>query len=1472
MAQPSMDPRLWELLREGEPQDEVMALARLREGVALPAALRVVSRFGEIATCRLRREDILDVRAHPAVASLKAPHPLVPDLAVAETEDGFAVLPSDERRPAGLPETGRGVVVGVVDWGCDFAHPGLRKEDGATRLLALWDQQGAYDPSHPNRFGYGRVYTADEIDRALLSSDPYAALGYAPWRAGASRSGTHGTHVLDIAVGNGAGGGPPGLAPEAEIVFVDVSTRKGGFPSLGDSVGLLEALFFIDEQAGLRPWAANLSMGNITGPHDGSTLVEQAIDALLVAAPGRALCQSCGNYYERGTHTVRWMRPGETATITWVTSAADRTPNDVEVWYSRRDRLRARVTAPAGEASEWCDLGEQVELRAGDAAVARVYNRAQDPNNGDHHLAVFQYPTGQDGAWRLEVFGEDVADGRLHAWIERDEECAPCQSRFAADDAVTEGTLNAICNGYRTVTVGAYDRHAGTFEMARFSSVGPTRDGRRKPDLVAPGVAVLAARSASAADDAPALVRKSGTSMAAPHATGTVALMMEAAGRPLTNAEVRRLLLSATEAEGVPDEQRSRAGHGVLDVARAVESARRLGRSEETDTFTEDAAMDATNEEPTGERCCATCGEAMDDVGDANVNWIVEPDSVGEPPEMAELAARLVTSGHAEDAFLEDLLLAGVGAAAVSPYELFHAVQGAGSETLRRYYAELFETVGLPARSPSAALQRGDIVVEIVPGSATTLVSVIERADAPYAAVVGPTGAGPFRWRQLTRGDGRLGPEQVIVRLRNSSSGLLDGLDEGRGEGGRDATQWLADAHAGFLGKIPKRASKRKGSRVLASVMRPEDVGHANWDPQQGGRLARDEAIVKEILQGNVPLYLRHGKMVTVSFKDKSGKSHGIVYQVLPDYLAVGGINDHVVVPLTPAGAQRVADAFGCILPTPIMVDQIFSAAAVKVDAHSRPYYRSGYDPTRDERLATHDYDSFLQRGDRQTSTAAFLEHDLKIREELRKANVERAVGMPLVAGYKKDLVISAHPNPRKLQFYGWYPVNKGKPAGKPIQSQSGPGFADNAHDPSYVDYSHGVRLVAGTMLVDGKEMRAADVLAHPVYSLGLSREGPIASPRVPNVAGSMRESVVLEREEDARMAEGGAAPSVVSIDPAAGLGSTRTTAPIAKTSPQRQMNEALDRELVLFAKARIVAEWLDRRFSTTLEKAWADTALRARLDLSKDKGLLDRLRPFPKNQIPVQPKDRRPLFPTDEMLQGLRRPPASAVDLREIFGLLRYYGVVLGRLDDKNPSITANVSRVEARLERARFDAQTAAIEKFAVNFKRDVANKPILHHVVASEEMPDEWSTKDVPTTHRTVARSVVAVLRRLRDRNQAWKASTYPRHFWNDFSVDMYIIAGRTADGFYARETVRQFFSALNAACEQDAPPGKFAWKAVYNDKVIAAETDGLYGAGRVLQAKGHGPGGDIHIHLDLRPLVVALDSTTGFRLDGRRVVLS
>lgn len=564
-----IDPALVELVeRAQEPVAE--AIIRLR-GPA-PPAVRIVSRFGEFATCRLPVQAIHAVHDEEEVASLKAPRPLGPETVLVGSP-GTLTRPTDRRRPEDLRTTGRGIVVGLIDFGCDIAHPDFRRADGSTRLLALWDQRRAFADS-PRPWRYGRVHTAEAIDAALQRRDPWRALGYHPDPAGQSAGGTHGTHVLSIAGGNGHGGGPPALASDADLAFVHLSRgRTTAVGDLSDSVRVLEAVDFLFRVAGDRPVVVNMSIGAQGGSHDGLTGVELALDAALLERPGRALVQSTGNYFSSRGHAREDLGPGEVWTLEWRIFAGDPTPNELEIWYPGVDVAHVRVLAPDGSLAADAALGQRCDIVVDGARIGRIHHREHDPNNGDHHVDCFLWRGAPHGRWRIQVVALNVVDGRFRAYIERDRSSAPAQSSFEPRNVSAYGTTGTIANGLRTIAVGAVDGHAPAQPIAAFSSAGPTRDGRQKPDLVAPGVDILAARSGGSGGSL--LTRKSGTSMASPMVASAVACMFEAAARPLSIAETRWALLGAAAPRSADD--RRRVGSGLLDPIVAVEAARELG-------------------------------------------------------------------------------------------------------------------------------------------------------------------------------------------------------------------------------------------------------------------------------------------------------------------------------------------------------------------------------------------------------------------------------------------------------------------------------------------------------------------------------------------------------------------------------------------------------------------------------------------------------------------------------------------------------------------------------------------------------------------------------------------------------------------------------------------------------------------------------------------------------------------------------
>jgi subtilisin family serine protease len=582
----NLDPALAEAVAAATPDEIIEGVVRLEDAEVIPPRFRLVSQFIRICTGRFRAKDTWDIRRHPNVISLKAARPL----GIADHRIDPLVVDRFERASNGAHAgTGRGNIVAMLDFGLDFGHPNFLNADGSTRVRALWHQGAHYDSAHPNRYGYGRVFSQVEINAALLETDPYQALGYHP-SISDSGHGSHGTHTTDIAAGNGrAPGSLRGVAPEAEILFVHLSTpRAAPGANLGDSVRMLEALDFVHRAAGSLPCAVNLSVGRTAGSHDGTSPFEQGMHELLSLAPGRAIAQSAGNYRSARLAAHGHVPEGGRQELQWTIEPRNTKPTEIDAWYSGNDRFLMRVRSPGSRHWVEVKLGEVVDLKTDEGELAgRCYHRRTDPNNSSHHIDVFLYPSASSGTWTLQLQGEYVIDGRFHAWIEREASGARNQARFDARFASSSYSLGTLATSPLVLTVGALDSHLEGAPPASFSSCGPTRDERRdKPELLAPGVRILAARSIpkGAAQQEGHLVEMSGTSMAAPHLTGTIAVMFEAAARPLSIDEIRQCLERSAD---MPKEGRNTdcGGWGRLNIAAAIAAARDLRSVAHTHAF-----------------------------------------------------------------------------------------------------------------------------------------------------------------------------------------------------------------------------------------------------------------------------------------------------------------------------------------------------------------------------------------------------------------------------------------------------------------------------------------------------------------------------------------------------------------------------------------------------------------------------------------------------------------------------------------------------------------------------------------------------------------------------------------------------------------------------------------------------------------------------------------------------------------------
>ncbi len=305
-------------------------------------------------------------------------------------------------------------------------------------------------------------------------------------------------------------------------------------------------------------------------------------------------------------------------------------------------------------------------------------------------------------------------------------------------------------------------------------------------------------------------------------------------------------------------------------------------------------------------------------------------------------------------------------------------------------------------------------------------------------------------------------PDNKILhtRLVGDFSGFLFSLTYGKRHAGTWGELGGPVRYTDWIQSTP--TTRRDSSRPLPFVNRSEgasrgttwmtSLANLDFDRQQ-------HEIEQAFRSGNVPEDLRRMSAVLIAGPGKEGKRVSVLLHVARDYLAVGSAGDAVRVPMAPATAQRIADGLDCMLPTSRLVDAIHAAARYKLAP--RPM------------------------GEPRTAIVTFLEHDRLVHGQLRNR-----LGVDLVAGTKKDVVLSMglRKRPDHVAIYGWH-----HPDGQVIQPLT------TVHGAHYVDYSHGVRLVARDASVNGRPTRVDVLLRDVSLAPLLSDEGTETPLRYPD-------------------------------------------------------------------------------------------------------------------------------------------------------------------------------------------------------------------------------------------------------------------------------------------------------------------------------------------------------------------------------------
>lgn len=502
----------------------------------------------------------------------------------------------------GLPQayTGAGVAAGVFDAYFDFTHPAFLDNNGNLRVAYYYDCQW-----HNADGTYGHALTDAAAIAALEHSQN-------------TRNGIHGTHVASIMAGSAVGGLYQGMAPEADLYLADFNSDREQFANPDANTSATAVLGFkkIFDQAAAdgKPCVVNFSSGESIIFTSQRVLEGEAMQALT--GPGRIIVSSAGNDgtracylekgaddYQAGTGIENGLYGGQIIDIDLITAGNQ---------YVRFDFMGMGLTGGGIEGTiafhtdsiDATGSHFTTTVSMGEIHLDVTHTTYQDPRGTVYHI----HGTMPNPVYLLLCGATVLLTSDNPAWMYSDIAYSPFlnvasvpQYNFAKPGysitwpAVLPGIISVGATGYKSTFTnidGETNSSMVSFapdgigQRTKFSSCGPTFDGRVKPDVAAPGMNINAAYN-SFYEDFEGIrsslthtvnhdgrtyhyIAESGTSMASPVVAGVIALWLQAKPDLTPEQALEVIRRTATHPEDTLPYPNNLYGHGQIDAYRGL--------------------------------------------------------------------------------------------------------------------------------------------------------------------------------------------------------------------------------------------------------------------------------------------------------------------------------------------------------------------------------------------------------------------------------------------------------------------------------------------------------------------------------------------------------------------------------------------------------------------------------------------------------------------------------------------------------------------------------------------------------------------------------------------------------------------------------------------------------------------------------------------------------------------------------------
>lgn len=580
--------------------------------------VKIGTRAGDVYTLQVPEKQLQNLTQLKGILYVQLDEPVAINLDPAKRSSRVDSVQRGINLP--MAYTGKNVVVGIIDAGFDYGHPTFYDTLGnVLRVKRVWEQRKAGTP--PTGFNYGNEIT-DTTTMVSVGNDV--------------NSFSHGTHVGGIAAGSGIGSlyntRGRGVAYESDLVFVGIKPNKNEWTSAGMS-SIIDAVNYIFTYAASvgKPAVANLSWGCSIGPNDGSSLFSQALNNLV--GPGKIFVNSAGN---NGDENIHWANKdsvllGTDYSFVQFPNVVGEKRTWVDIWSEKEKALCVNLLlyrngSVVDSCGTICVSGSGSKngyllAQSGDTLYYNMATANSDFNNQKTHVLMDLHSKTTDSLC-IKVDHE----GRFDAWMGYVNDYNGYYGAFVnggypwATAGNSQYTLGEMSCAPAALTVAAYVSkisyrnlagaqqsylgYATTNAIAPFSSIGPTADGRMKPDIAAPGMTILSGVNSYDVSYAPGggnysssvaqyqfgsnnrtyyYAEASGTSMSAPMFSGMVALLLQA--NPILTPQKIKEILSKTAYKdnfttNTPDS--TRWGYGKANAYGMIKEAILLSGINET--------------------------------------------------------------------------------------------------------------------------------------------------------------------------------------------------------------------------------------------------------------------------------------------------------------------------------------------------------------------------------------------------------------------------------------------------------------------------------------------------------------------------------------------------------------------------------------------------------------------------------------------------------------------------------------------------------------------------------------------------------------------------------------------------------------------------------------------------------------------------------------------------------------------------